>query len=175
MDAPVISKDTKIPEDDLIVAQAGVAPGGAVAAALGGRADILAMTRKAADAALFPDDPGGLSHGERAAFAVRVARLNADAALAEHYAGLMAKAGAPADVAALADPASKGGNARHAALVAYVDLVSLAPKDAVAGDIEALKAAGVDDADIVRLAELTAFLAYQLRVIAGLKLMQATA
>ena len=41
--------------------------------------------------------------------------------------------------------------------------------------LQALKSAGICDADIVRLAELTAFLAYQLRVVAGLKLMQATA
>ena len=35
----------------------------------------------------------------------------------------------------------------------------------------ALKAAGTTDADIVRLCELNAFLAYQLRLVAGLKLM----
>ena len=39
-------------------------------------------------------------------------------------------------------------------------------------DIADLQAAGVADADIVRLAELNAFLAYQIRVIAGLRLMQ---
>jgi len=170
MDASVIA------EDDVIIGQAGIASGGAVYQALLGRADVLAMTRKAQAAALLPEDPGGLSHAERAALAVRVARLHGDAGFASHYETLMERAGAAGATAALADPAFKGGDdARLAALIAYTDLVSLAPKDTVAGDIEALQAAGIADADIVRLAELTAFLAYQTRVVAGLKLMQATA
>jgi len=170
MDASVL------PEDDVIARLAGVAPGGAVAAALAGRADILAMTREAAAASLTPQEPGGLSHGERAALAVRIARLHREDDLAAHYAELVARAGATGATAALADPAFKGeGDTRLAALLAYADLVTLAPKDAVAGDIEKLKAAGLGDADVVRLAELVAFLAYQIRVVKGLKLMQATA
>jgi uncharacterized protein YciW len=162
-----------ISEDDVIVRLAGIAPGSAVQAALQARADVVAMTSKAAAASLLPEEPGGLSHGERAALAVRVARLHEESGLADHYAKLMERAGA---TAALADPAFKGdGDARLAAVIAYVDLVSLAPKDMVAGDIAALQAAGIGDADIVRLAELVAFLAYQTRVIAGLRLMQATA
>ena len=167
MDASVVS------EDDVIVRLAGIAPGSAVQAALQARADVVAMTSKAAAASLLPEEPGGLSHDERAALAVRVARLHEESGLADHYAKLMERAGA---TAALADPAFKGdGDARLAAVIAYVDLVSLAPKDTVAGDIAALQAAGIGDADIVRLAELAAFLAYQLRVVAGLRLMQATA
>jgi len=154
----------------------GVKPGGAVAAALAGRADILSMTRESEQASLLPREPGGLSHGERAALAVRIARLHGEADLAAHYAEFVARAGATGAVAALADPAFKGdGDRRLAALIVYADLVSLSPKDTTAGDIEGLKAAGMGHADIVRLAELTAFLAYQVRVVQGLKLMQATA
>lgn len=170
MDASVL------PEDDVIARLAGVAPGGAVAAALAGRADILTMTAESEAASLLPQEPGALSHGERAALAVRVARLHEEPGLAAHYGELVARAGATDATAALADPAFKGGgDKRLAALIAYTDRVSLAPKDAVAGDIERLQAAGIDDADIVRLAELVAFLAYQIRVVQGLKLMQATA
>ena len=43
---------------------------------------------------------------------------------------------------------------------------------ALLAQLDALKSAGIADADIVRLAELNAFLAYQIRLIAGLKLMQ---
>jgi uncharacterized protein YciW len=35
----------------------------------------------------------------------------------------------------------------------------------------ALRTAGLDDADIVRLSELIAFVSYQIRVVAGLRLM----
>ena len=134
------------------------------------------MMHESEIASLRPQEPGGLSHGERAALAVRVARLHAEEGLAAHYAELAAEAGATGATAALADPAFKGDStARLSAIVAYTDLVSLAPKDAAAGDLEALQAAGISDADIVRLAELVAFLAFQIRVVQGLRLMQATA
>lgn len=162
-------------EDDLVRQEAGVVAGSPLHKALLGRSDILAMTQQMHDAALQPAEPGGLSHAERAALAARMARLNADASLATHYHALMEAVGAEPSVTALADPEQRAsGDPRLAALAAYTDLVTRAPRDAEAGNIEALKTAGVGDADIVRLAELTAFLAYQMRVIAGLKLMRAT-
>ena len=157
--------------NDLVTRQAGVLPGEAADAALTARAEIVAMTQATHDAALKPKDPGGLSLAERAALASRIARLNADPGLAAHYASLMREASASAEVERIADPAFKGSG-RVGALVAYTDLASTAPKDAGPGDIEALKQAGLGDADIVRLAELNAFLAYQIRLIAGLKLMR---
>ncbi|WPZ16569.1 hypothetical protein T8J41_22045 (plasmid) [Nitratireductor rhodophyticola] len=162
--------------NDIVIAQAGIGANGSVREALEGRADIMAMTQATHDAALKPSDPGGLSHGERAALAARVARLNKDEALAAHYMALLEEAGADEAVSAMADPAHDGeGDARRAALLAYTDLVSTHPRDTTPEDIEALKSAGISDADIVRLSELNAFLAYQIRVIAGLKLMKATA
>jgi len=38
-----------------------------------------------------------------------------------------------------------------------------------------MSSGGMSDADIVRLCELIAFLAYQIRVVAGLRLMEADA
>ena len=58
---------------------------------------------------------------------------------------------------------------RIAAILAHSDLLTLRPRDATRGDIEALKAAGVEEPDIVRLAELAAFVNYQARVIRGLQ------
>ncbi len=164
----------EIADNDVVTKQAGVVAGDAADAALLARAEIVAMTQATHDAALQPKEPGGLSHAVRAALACRIARLNADAGLAAHYEALMREAGASQDERRIADPAVKG-EGRIGALIAYTDLVSKAPKDTAPGDIEALKQAGVGDADIVRLAELNAFLAYQVRVIAGLKLMRGTA
>ncbi|WP_295807518.1 hypothetical protein [uncultured Nitratireductor sp.] len=167
---------SELSPNDIVIAQANAAQSGPVRDALTGRADIMAMTQATHDAALKPGDPGGLSHGERAALAARVARLNADNKLAAHYMALLEETGAGDDISAMADPAHKGnGNTRQAALLTYTDLVSTHPRDTTPEDIEALKSAGVSDADIVRLSELNAFLAYQIRVIAGLKLMKATA
>ncbi len=160
-----------IPDNDVVTEQAGMLPGDAAHEALAARAEIVAMTQATHDAALKPSDPGGLSHAERAALASRIAGLNADPGLATHYAALMREASASAEVERIADPAFKGSG-RIGALIAYTDLASTTPRDAGPGDIEALKQAGIGDADIVRLAELNAFLAYQMRLIAGLKLMR---
>jgi uncharacterized protein YciW len=45
-------------------------------------------------------------------------------------------------------------------------------KSVVAGDIAALKSAGVSEDDIVRLSELVAFNSYQIRLTIGLRLMR---
>ncbi len=171
------STTAETPEQtDVVRHAAALPPDSPLQAALEGRADILAMTQQAHDAALVPEEPGGLSHALRAALALRATLLHEEESLADHYSGLLKAAGADGALVALADPATQDfADARLAAFSAYTDLASLSPKDATADDIEALKAAGITDADIVRLAELTAFLAYQLRVVAGLKLMQATA
>lgn len=162
-------------ENDVVVSKAGILPGNTAHEALLARAEIMAMTQAAHDAALMPKDPGGLSHAERAALAARIARLNADEALAAHYEALMRTALAAPDIERLADPAFKGEGRRMQALIAYTDLASVSPKDTVVADIESLQEAGVSDADIVRLAELNAFLAYQIRLIAGLRLMKGLA
>jgi uncharacterized protein YciW len=154
-----------------LIAAAGVTPGPALDAALQGRADILAMTDRSRESVLRPAAPGGLSHGFRAALACRIARLHGEAALAEAYMKDLAATASEPGVAGLADPAATPGDARLAALVAHADAVTLAPREAAEADIAALRAAGVGEPDIVRLSQLVAFLAYEARVVAGLRLM----
>jgi len=115
---------------------------------------------------LRPHQTGRWSHPLRAALAARIATLNAEPQLAADYAE------GAGDFAALADPAQDGAAQGLAEVVAFMDKVAADTRHVSAGDIAALQAAGVADADIVRLAELNAFLAYQIRVIAGLRLMQ---
>ena len=142
-------------------------------AALSGRDDILTMTQQAHDAALTPDEPGGLSHGERAALCCRMARLNREEGLAAHFLALMA--GVSAATAQLADPGFDGGDdARLGAILRHTDLVTTDAKSVVTGDIAALKDAGVSEDDIVRLSELVAFISYLIRLTIGLRLMGGT-
>jgi uncharacterized protein YciW len=49
------------------------------------------------------------------------------------------------------------------------------PREGDRAEIEALRHAGLGDAAIVALAQLVAFLSYQLRVVAGLQAMRASA
>ncbi|MFD2739529.1 hypothetical protein ACFSUD_08120 [Sulfitobacter aestuarii] len=144
----------------------GVSPQSATGKAAASRAKVLELTQAAEDAVLAPEDCGGISADLRAALAARIARLNGDEALAAHYAARIV------GDATLADPAQDGAAQGVAAMVAFMDKVAAKTAGVAAGDVSALQSAGVSDADIVRLAELNAFLAYQIRLIAGLRLME---
>ena len=148
----------------LIEDMVGIRPSTPLAEALSARVDILRLSQASHDAILLPKEPGGLSQGLRAALAARIARQNAQAPLVTHYDDLMRRSG---EMQASEVPAAE--QTRIAAIVAHSDLLTLRPRDATRGDIEALKAAGVNEADIVRLAELAAFVNYQARVIKGLQ------
>ncbi len=139
---------------------------GATGAAVAQRANIFEMTQAAEEAVLRPREAGRWSHALRAALAARIARLNQLDDLAALYG---AEAG---DFAALCDPAESGAAQGVGEVTAFMDKVAARTREVAAEDISGLQAAGVSDADIVRLCELNAFLAYQLRVIAGLRLMK---
>ena len=134
-------------------------------AALEARAKVMEMTQAAEDSVLRPNETGAFPHDLRAAIAARVARLNGDETLADHYA---AHAGA---MAPLADPSADGSAQGLAEVLHFVDKVAAQTASVSAGDVDDLRAAGVSDPDIVRLSELNAFLAYQVRLIAGLRLL----
>ncbi|MCZ6875615.1 MAG: hypothetical protein O7G88_19160 [bacterium] len=151
---------------------AGVKPASKLAEVIEGRADILALTQATHDAVLKPRLAGGITHAERAALACRMARLNGEQHLAAHYEKLILPVGDDVVSGRIADPAFNGdGNQRLTALIRHVDLVTQRPKDASRDNIDALRQAGIAEADIVRLAELIAFINYQIRVVAGLRLL----
>ncbi|WFU05205.1 hypothetical protein QA648_31260 (plasmid) [Rhizobium sp. CB3171] len=156
----------------LIETLAAVRPGSALAEAMEKRAEILRLSEAAHDAVLLPRDPGGLSHGLRAALAARMARHNRNEALASHYDDLVSRAGESA-TASLATPGANVEDGRIAEIVRHADRLTVAPREATRAHIDALRNVGVSDADIVRLSELAAFVNYQVRVVAGLALIGA--
>lgn len=132
------------------------------------RSNIAEMSRQAESAVLEPRDPGGFSSPWRHAIAARLATLNALPELAVHY---LADVTDPA-LRDLADPAQTGRDARERAVIAFMDRVAAEPRSVQAEEVEALKAVGVAEADIVRLCELNAFMSYQCRVLAGLAVLK---
>ena len=151
--------------DTTTATAAGLGQVDSVADAVRARANIFEMTQAAEDAVLRPNETGALPHDLRAALAARMARQAGETRLAEHH---LAGAGALTD---LVDPQHDGGKT-HSGLISFVDKVSTKTRDITARDIVDLQGAGMSDADIVRLCEMVAFVAYQIRVVAGLRLMQ---
>lgn len=151
---------------------AGITADHPLAAAMLARENIVELSQKTHDAALTPNACGGLSHVVRGALACRIARHNDEAVLAEHFFAMIGDGDDAQTASSVADVTfDGGGDEKLKALVRYTDLVATEPKKASAKDIEALTSAGVPDDDIVRLSELIAFVSYQIRFVAGLRLM----
>ena len=149
---------------DTVLEATGIGGAGPVAGAVAGRANIFEMTEAAEDAVLRPRETGRWPHTLRAGLAARIANQNDAQDLARRF---LENAG---EFANLADPKT-GGTGDLVPVLAFMDKVATQTREVKADDIASLQKAGIADADIVRLCELNAFLAYQLRVIAGLRLM----
>ena len=153
--------------ETIVAKAAGISAGSPLAGVLSLRSNILELTENSHEASLRPNQPGGLTHSERAGLACRIAKRNNEAVLTRHYERMFGVGSQ-----AISDTGFDGdGDTRLKAIIRHTDLVTLNPKEATADDISALRSAGLDDADIVRLSELIAFLSYQIRVVAGLRLM----
>ena len=157
--------------ETIVVQSAGISADSPLGGVLSTRRNILELSEYSNDAPLLPRPPGGLSHSERAGLAYRIAKRNNKTALMLHYKQLFG-----VDSQTLADIGFDGGDdARLKAIIRHTDLVTINPKDAVIEDVAALPAAGLDNADIVQLSELIAFVSYQARVVAGLRLVAVVA
>lgn len=137
--------------EDLIETLLGIDPASELGALRAERAAIRQHTQGAYNELVTPAQPGGISHAERAALALQSAELDADAALAAHYATL--------------------GPAAPANLLDYARRVTGAPGRLAQADLDALRAAGRSPQDVVAITQLVAIVPFQVRVLAGLRAM----
>ncbi|WP_342629453.1 hypothetical protein AAC691_06845 [Nguyenibacter vanlangensis] len=136
------------------------------------RAEIMRLCDASAAAVLTPMEPGRIGRAERFALASRISRWNGDAALADRYGRQLDEMSACPVLRALGLGEMPELDARQAAIVTYVDIVTKDPVKAGRAEIAAMQSAGLTDADVVRLAELVAFVNFQARVMAGLTLIE---
>lgn len=128
------------------------------------RADIFKKTRDAQKAVLTPSDFGAISYDLRANLAARICAANNNPYLASFYSQKIAAT----NERSISQPDYFPVNSTEKLIVEFMDKVANNTQSVIPDDITQLQRAGIDDADIVRLCELNAFLAYQLRVAAGL-------
>jgi len=67
-----------------------------------------------------------------------------------------------------ADWRTAGLDQRREACLAYVEKLTLRPAEVVRADLDPLRAAGLEDADVLALCEVTAYYAYANRIADGL-------
>jgi len=120
---------------------------------------------------LMPANDQGLAPALRVALARRMAALNADQALIADYAAQLAQLDPPEQLRALAE-GERDLDEPLATIARHADLVTLTPNRAAASDIARLAEAGLNNPQIVALSELIAFVNFQTRVAAGLRLMR---
>jgi uncharacterized protein YciW len=147
---------------DVIDRAAGLAPGDALHTARRFRAKVVDATQASHDA-LLHEPVEGLSTADRLRVAAHVCTIAGAASLAQHYDALL---GAQPETDATPSPALP-------AMLRFAAALTTDPRLGDRAALEPLRQAGLGDAAIVALAQLVAFLSYQLRVVAGLRAMRA--
>jgi uncharacterized protein YciW len=148
---------------DVIDQAAGLAPGEPLYGARRFRAKVVAASQASHDA-LLEQPVEGLSSADRLRVAAHVCTIAGAASLARHY------------EARLVDAAGDGAPPSPA-LPAMLHFAAALTSDPRLGDraaLEPLRRAGLGDPAIVALAQLVAFLSYQIRVVAGLQALRAS-
>jgi uncharacterized protein YciW len=145
---------------DLIDTLAGISADSPLGQLRRERADIFRHTQGSHAVLITPAEPGGVSLAERAAVALLVAEYDDDAALAAHYRALVDQAGGMPQ------------GARWDAILVHTDMVAGSPGSARAEDLVKLQARGLSPQDIVVVSQIIAFAAFQVRLLAGLRMLQ---
>ncbi|MFH5923991.1 CMD domain-containing protein [Roseomonas xinghualingensis] len=156
---------------DLIEDILGIEPGSPLAELRRRRPEALKHAQGAYRELLMPDDPGHVSHVDRAALALRAALREGDMALAARFRALLEAASAQEAIMLAEDLSGAPMEGRLAALLRYADVVAARPEAVTQETIDALSAMGLTPRDIVAVTQLVSFVPYQVRVIAGLRAM----
>jgi len=147
-----------------VLAVAGIDNTNSIEAVAKSRDNIFKMTQIAEDAVLQPKNCGGFSHELRVWLAARIARQADEAELASQY--MMS-----VDLTNNYHPSNHEAGMNLNILVNFVDKAANNTRDIESSDISKLQKKGFTDDNIVRLCQLLAFVAYQVRVAKGLRLM----
>src|SRR3954449_7190641 len=157
---------------DVMDTLAGFAEDSALAALRRQRRDVMKHLQDSDDAIFAPQDDGGLTRAERAAAALRVATLLRDAVLSEHYRAQLVPLDPDGTLAKTVEGGSRTTEVRWDAILAHVDLVTRGPGSAERKDIDNLQAAGLSSHAVVLLSQLIAYVNFQSRVLAGLRMLK---
>lgn len=161
--------------DDAMDTLAGLTAGSPVAGLRRERPDVMKHLQGSDDAIFAPKDDGGFTRAERAAAGLRIATLLRDGALEAHYRTRLAELDPSGALANTVEGKAEITEVRWDAILAHVDLVTRGPGRAERQDIDNLLAAGLSSHAIVSLSQLIAYVNFQSRVLAGLRMLKGAA
>lgn len=162
------------PSVDLVDRLAGLAAGSATHT-LRHQRDKVAAATEGSYRALFDPTLPGLTLAERLTVALYAARLTPAPELAAHYRTELQRLGADGATAATVIAAADRGqvadvaDARLRAMLEFTRKLIEKPVEGDRAALLALPAAGLSTPEVVTLAQLIAFLSYQVRLVAGLR------
>ena len=153
---------------------AGLPPGSPLAELRRQRPDVVKHLQGSDDVIFSPADDGGLTRAERAAAGLRVATLLRDTVLSGHYRDRLAALDPEGMLAKTVEGSARITEGRWDAILAHVDLVTRGPGMAERKDIDNLLVAGLSSHAVVSLSQLIAYVNFQSRVLAGLRMLNGT-
>jgi len=160
---------------DVMDTLAGLTTGSPLATLRRERPDVVKHLQGSDDVIFSPADDGGLTRAERAAAALRVAKMLRDETLEEHYRARLSALDPDGVLARTVDGGAQITEGRWDAILAQVDLVTRGPGSAERKDIDNLLAAGLSSHAVVSLSQLIAYVNFQSRVLAGLRALKGAA
>jgi len=187
---------------DVIDALAGIAPGAHLDSIRNLRKQARDNAQNSYLALFAPSDPGDVPLDDRFVVATFVASLHGDATTAAYYAdrldepcgqsvatevalattkgpygaypkGPLSAEDTPGPAYRVSPPGRACLGARRAAALEHVHMLVFHPRDSSPAHLQALLDAGWSTTGIVTLSQLVAFLAFQIRVVAGLRALAA--
>lgn len=158
---------------DILDQLAGLAADSPVAALRRQRPDVVRFTQ-GTDEAIFapPIDDGGLTRAERAAAALRVATVIHDPILQDRYQTLLEPLDEDGSLLRSTDVEAGTDDARWATVIAHIDRVTTDPDSATKEHIDGLIADGLSPHAVVSLSQIIAYVNFQARVLAGLRMLR---
>lgn len=140
------------------------------------RSKVTLATQGSYDALLAADLEGGLDIRIRLLVALYGSQLSGQQTLAAHYLERLREQEADIDVlsAVLQDQVTTLEDARLRTVLSYTRTLIMSPRDGDHSALQALHDVGLSPPEVVALAQLIAFIAYQVRLTAGLAALQAS-
>ncbi len=156
---------------------AGLAPGSPLARLRESREETFRYAQGSYLAMLEPEDEAGVTRLEREAIALRVATLERSQVVADHHLTRLLELGAGETTIAAITDFPNGGQVddRLKAILAHTDLLTCSARNGSPAAIAALRAAGLEPAEIVTVSQLIAYLSYEIRLLATLRALEEVA